>query len=546
MRKRIIIAFTLYVLYGLLLTYLLSFGRPIATSIINSVQNHISNRMHGVVEIEDVQMSLSTEDVYVVGKSYAPKYTVIGQYKTDAGLVFTALDDTVVVNSTGGFRGVRTEETVTEGRIRITSTRDSDFEKIITLRFEKKYPSTFDLKWLVKSVGYNAKKCYVGVPMYLYVSVPSGEAYSEKDFTIEFDPTYFELVGNNTLLPIRETPKGETVTVRYVYGNGDFRETTELRIYSEPDTESFDAVYFGKLNVEENTFLVGKTQVVYLYKDGKRVYSDFEIEADDTAGLKFSSSTKNPSFSKPGMHKITVRLPNGFSQTVTVHVKNEMAYPTVEGIGTDAPIKLSVLDKYTYSCSFPKGVTYQKLNFEYDKSMMSVTYQGKKLILEGKRVGETTLKVIVDDGDQHMEETYQVVIEDDHAWETFLWNRMPKFIKKGMGHMGGFCMLAFFSINLFCALALRRRLLRWSGYVCSGLFFALLTEFIQFFMPGRNCSLSDVGVDMIGFAIGTLVAMGCIALARWTVRYIRKKRTAPTDGDAVTENAESTESGAAV
>ena len=80
-------------------------------------------------------------------------------------------------------------------------------------------------------------------------------------------------------------------------------------------------------------------------------------------------------------------------------------------------------------------------------------------------------------------------------------------------------------------LAIRRRLLRYGGYLLSGLWLAGLTELIQFFMPARDCSLSDVGVDMTGFLLGTLVAMGFTVAVVKLVGRIRKKR-----GDKAAKN----------
>ena len=530
MRKKMI-AIILYVTYAFLLTACLSFGRPLASKVHQTLKSKLDLWMHDV-EIEDVEMSLSAEDVYLVGKSYAPKYTVTGRFKSDAGLVFTSLDsDTLVVGSAGSFRGVRTDQTHTTGRMRITSKYDPDFEKIVILQFEKKYPSEFSLQWCSKSVGYNSAKAYVGIPMYLYPSVPSDVPYSEKDYTLEFDPTYFEQVASNCLLPIRETPRGEKVAVRYVYGDGTACETAALRIYPTPLVEEFDEIRFGKENANGLSLKVNSGQKLYLYKNGKRVYSDYTVTADPTAGMKISYGGTSVSFSKPGTHTVTVTLPNGYCHTVTVNVYNVMAYPTFEGMSPDAPIQITVLDKYTFTYQFPKGVTYKTIKLEYDKNLLRVTQNSRELALTGRRAGQTSLRITLDDGVQCFEETYTVVITDEHAFGTLLWRNISKIVTEGLGHMGGFFVLAFFAFHLFRTLAIRRCLLRYGGYLLSGLWLAGLTELIQFFMPARDCSLSDVGVDMTGFLLGTLVAMGFTVAVVKLVGRIRKKR-----GDKAAKN----------
>ena len=377
--KRRVTALVLFLLYGAFLTYMITFGRETANMIQGFLKEEIDSAMHDVT-VTDVEINLSFEETYLVERTYYPQYTAIGDIKHDAGLVFEALDDTIIVGSNGSFHGVRTDQTLTTGRIRITSSFDLDFEKVVTVRFEKKYPSEYKVNFYQRSVGVNPKKIYVGIPLYLYSSVSSGVLYSEKDYTIEYDPAYFEQVGKNCVIPIRATEAGEQITLRYVYGNGDSKETVKMTIHSTPEVESFDEIYFSKENVEETSFLVNTASTVYLYRDGKRVYSDFEIIAPEAAGLKYNS-LKNPYFTNPGTFDVTFRLPNGFSKTVKVTVHNLLEYPTFEGMHPEEPIQLTLKDKYTFSYYFSKGMTYRKLNFEYDESMLTVSTSGNVLTL---------------------------------------------------------------------------------------------------------------------------------------------------------------------
>lgn len=78
------------------------------------------------------------------------------------------------------------------------------------------------------------------------------------------------------------------------------------------------------------------------------------------------------------------------------------------------------------------------------------------------------------------------------SWADFL-------VKKG-GHMAGYALLA---LSFRHALNGRKRstwLLAWALAVL----YALSDEFHQFFVPGRNASLVDVGIDALGAAVGLL------------------------------------------
>lgn len=42
----------------------------------------------------------------------------------------------------------------------------------------------------------------------------------------------------------------------------------------------------------------------------------------------------------------------------------------------------------------------------------------------------------------------------------------------------------------------------------------IIDETIQYFVPGRNASLLDVGIDMSGFLIGSLIFIGILSIIR--------------------------------
>jgi VanZ family protein len=67
---------------------------------------------------------------------------------------------------------------------------------------------------------------------------------------------------------------------------------------------------------------------------------------------------------------------------------------------------------------------------------------------------------------------------------------------------------------------------RFIGYTMMGLPVAAITEFVQYFIPGRTGTLGDVMIDMIGYYLGTLLVV-VIALIvkgiKLIVKLIKKK-----------------------
>lgn len=98
------------------------------------------------------------------------------------------------------------------------------------------------------------------------------------------------------------------------------------------------------------------------------------------------------------------------------------------------------------------------------------------------------------------------------------------FIRKLVGHGSWFAIMAVFGF-LFYLLDFDQREKIYFSMILSfggGLLIASLSELIQHFVPGRYGALADIGIDCLGYLIGTLVAFG-VTLLVW---HLRKKKAA--------------------
>lgn len=90
------------------------------------------------------------------------------------------------------------------------------------------------------------------------------------------------------------------------------------------------------------------------------------------------------------------------------------------------------------------------------------------------------------------------------------WSGYGAFIRKGIGHFGGFGALgafggAAFALSFFRGGAKKPYLSALRAFafcLASGLFLGALTEGLQLFSEGRNGSFSDVALDFSGYAVG--------------------------------------------
>ncbi|MBE6597564.1 MAG: VanZ family protein [Ruminococcaceae bacterium] len=514
MNKKIAIA--LFLCYSILLSVVITFTFGLGDRIVKLTKN-ITEK----VEITDVTVDIS--DSYVVGKQYSPKYTAVGRYR-DPKLVFEALDDTLTVNKeTGAFKGKRTDANETSGRLRITSEADPNFEKIINLKFEKKYPDDISAGYFAKSVGYLKSKIYKDIPLNFYMKIPKGQVYSESDCQLIYDKEYFTQIDENTLLPIKATEKGKTLSVTLLLGNGKSFTTKEFTIASlSAPIEDFDSVELEKVgNERANT--VGSVYAVYLIKDGERVYSDYEISFRD--GLAKLNSVGNVVLKKLGTEEITVTLPNGFSRSVTVDIKNHLEFPSLDGeFNKKGELILKRYNKLSLTAAFPSDATYKSFDVECDSEVFTVKKIGNTLELKNTKLGKGEIKLIVDDGKDRIEKTITVKVVPQLNPYEFLKDSPDRFVSKVFGHTFGFAVMAIFALNMFRFIKIKNKLFRLFTYSYAAFVFAFITEFIQYFIPGRTSSFSDLLVDMVGYYIGTLITIGICCLVKWLKG--RKNKTA--------------------
>lgn len=494
------------------------------------------------IRIDDVQISLDLlGDPLLAGKAYAATYTAVGSIEGDPGLQFEALDDVFSAfdPSSGAFtfRHLADGETELVGRIRITSRWDREFEKTLTLRAAEKYPDSFAVNYLSRSVGYNAS-VFVGVPLHTYILIPEDQTYTAKNFELVYDPEYLRLEGDTVLVPIKETPEGEQITFSARMPNGTAIESRPFSIAPSQAPTSFSGILLYSIRedildeADGRDWLPsqGGKSFYLLDGEGNRCYTDYEVLVNGQPAEEDYLGRAN--FNAPGDYTLTVRLPNGFEKSTTVSFKNVMSLPTVSSnaCSADGVWEIRMTEPSRFSCSFPEDVTYKKISVTCDNARVTLTRtSATSFSLIGKVEGDTTVTILLDDGDQRLEKTYTVrvlpieTISGAEIFEDTLNVSLTGFVGKIFGHAAGFALLALLAANFFRFVKTRRWITRFLLYSSGALAVAALTELIQCVMPGRSARLSDVLLDMAGFYVGTLLIALVALLVRGLQRLLRKR-----------------------
>ena len=473
--------------------------------------------------IEDISLKSST---FTVGKSHVLEYDIIGEYKGNPGLIFRPVGENAFdkFSSTGAFIVKSIEGDSREAQIRVTSKYDPNFEKILTVTVEKKYPEEFTANFLSKSAGYDTY-ALVGVPLSVFITPADDSDYSHKDFEIIYDPEYFRLGETpNTLVPIKETPEGEEVSFTCRCPNGAYSESTPFTVKKAEAQEEFDEVRIWSdgmwRDISNVTFRSDRKYVPSFYKDGKRFFTDYDISiAEDNNEKNVPNGFIY--FTDPNTSDITVSLPNGFTKTFEVNVFNELVMPEIDGADGD---KMLINDTETSSFpfKFDSEAYFRNLTFEYDKKMLSLTATSDAIRLKGIREGETAFSLVLDDGEQRLVKTYTVQIESGKSTFDKIYDQAHKIMAKSLGHFLSFAVLAVFAANLFRFVETKKKSVRFLLYSSGAFAAACITEIIQSFIPSRTASFVDIIIDMLGFYIGTAAVILLVYVIKKLLRRFRR------------------------
>ena len=340
-----VVAGFFYVVYSALLVFAIAFAKPYYSDIYNFITGN-------TVEITDVEITSTTDEEMIIGKLYRFNYSVIGEYKNATGLRFQSLDkDKMSVSSKGAVRGIDNGEDgdCVTARLRIYSTKDKDFEKIVTFTFKKVYPEIFKVDYCVHAVGTNSEKAYLGFPIKVYSSPASGQTYTVKTYELVYDSEYFRYdEQTNLLIPIKPTPDGETITLGVRYANGASAESRKFTILEAPEFSGFDEIKFNGKPIEGFSVKQGATIALTYYKDGKRqiVHPDITFTEGEGGSI---NSYGNIVFKTAGEKHITLSV-GEHTKDIVINVQNTVSLPDMPEL--DEALRI---DEKEFSFAFTVG-----------------------------------------------------------------------------------------------------------------------------------------------------------------------------------------------
>lgn len=494
--------------WSILTILILSFGTFISRPLINKLSDYlISKKANGVVMVTDLEVP--TLDNYLVGTQYQLDIKPIPSTDENLGLEFRSLnEDIFIVSSSGKITGLSGSELNTTGVLEITSRKFPNLKKQIVLNFQKIYPDdmTIYLSHKIKSGKNN--QVFVNTPFYISYHFESEvETYTERQVNIDFDHEMIEMINDNKLIAkqtgetklIFSMKNGDTpIIVKEInleiinVDNDDEKKITEIKLLNEEQTP---------LLKENDKFIsdVRKTVFLYFVNNEKLAKTNYQITSSDESIVSVNNFD-NLYFRNAGEALITITLDDQSIYELPIIVKNDLSIPIVNELENE---KLMLTNEVS------KVITYQSKNYgegvktilQFDEQYISViSIIDNTYYIYPKKIGTTMMKVIIDDGVTHLEKEYVVEIAKNNLSKNVIKKFVSVFISKFVGHLGFFFIEAILAIWMLCNYR-NKKIPRFIIFSLIGISLALITEFIQYFIPGRNGCVEDALFDLVVYYI---------------------------------------------
>lgn len=482
--------------------------------------------------------AMTTESTYFIPIGITRRFSVefYPEDTTDKGITWTTSDPDVLEVYPGGFLEARSfGSNVVVTAIPSNPAKKQSF--LITVR-DRFAPHTFTAALAKDTIS-------VGTTTTLEVSLSPQDAR-------EYDPYKLHYVSaDETVAIVNEygVVKGVGVGTTTISVDG-FPETYEINVTPEvvplimaesitPIISNFGYVYdktpidftFDKLNVTDPSVTITSSNnaVATIIKEDDNYF----VYGTKVAGTATITIYYNSDFLVKTTHDITL-------QNVVPITLNLSANKSETNVGTTITLTPTLTHGLIGKDDVP--VTDQRVTYtSSDPSIATVTPDNLNARVVGKKVGTVTITA-TSVANPLVSASFELKITPTPFINDNNFGEFQTFIRKAIGHFMLFFVSALFGFGTFYLFlkddkreddekkneeAKEKQLIRTVIYsLIVGIFFAILSEVIQLFVPGRTGSVIDVLIDSAGYITATfLLFLICYLKKRAAV----KRAALPTD-----------------
>lgn len=291
--------------------------------------------------------------------------------------------------------------------------------------------------------------------------------------------------------------------------------TAHVYDYDYADSSTNTDEFYTKLSIDWGSVIPSDTGITWSSSDElvARVSNDGRVRGYKKKGKAIIRATSN--FDKT-YKEFEIDVKDTIPTSISVISKLE-----------NNQIEVGTKQKVTVQFG-PKNVSNSYINItSSNEEIIKATTNGKTGTLEALKKGNAVITISSAVAPEVKESiTFTVInkkiISDDER---------PTFevaIRKGLGHFLIFGFASIFntlSFYLFLEDKLKKKYLIPLISLGLGFFIASLSEFIQYFIPGRSASFLDVLLDTFGYVLGLLVCLTIYLIIYLIKRYKAKKKS---------------------
>ena len=202
------------------------------------------------------------------------------------------------------------------------------------------------------------------------------------------------------------------------------------------------------------------------------------------------------------------------------------ALPTSMDIKLDETISLNVNEQKVITATFgPKNVNNKKLHINVDnEELISITNNDSSSVtLTGLKVGKVHI-VISSVANSTLTKECDISFTAIDTINKNNYNEFSQFMRKAAGHFFLFLVTALFGALFFITYINKDKYI-WVSASLSffiGFLVAGISELIQYYIPSRSGTWKDIGIDSLGYLIGTVLMFGIILLIKF-IKYKKKQ-----------------------
>ena len=477
-----------------------NFVSNIISSVYNATKNIYSRNVYPTsLEVKEVNKSFTSS-------SFLLEYKVLPENSTFKNVTFESSDPSIATIDEKGFVNC-----LKQGQVKLKSSlsipeKNILLEKEFLLEVEDVLPTSLSIS--SSSIINNTLTIKEGEYVYLDATIlPENTTnktvsyYIKDDSTFVYDNGSLELIDNN-ILHIKNY-SSEPYQI-YAFSNANKEVFNVINVTQEKNNNLID-IDSLKINLNEDIY-VGQTYDLNVSYYPSNTSFKFVKYETDYPSCKISNEGKL-TILKKSAPLITIKAislyDDSLESIVTLKVKNHLGFnASIKAKQQDDTFLLENKCSYNIDLDYFSSTTLKDVRITSSNPSIIKVYDNNTISVLQK--GSCYIDIISSDEEESFSlRLYISVINKDFAKEI---KSFTLIIRKAFGHFLLFTLNALF-LSLFLIVTLKEKETHISLLLseCSGFYLACLSEIIQYFTPERTCTLSDIGIDMLGFNLGIII-----------------------------------------